>query len=192
MKNPVYCIQRAFCNDDCATTVPQAPGTGCTITTRKGGMKRLVFAACDYTFVDITDLVEWQAALLANKIHASGEILGSKPKGSFTKKKVASCRPEQVVGGEKVINFSDYNADLAAFTDYDFWNQIFVKQLQLVFGYLDCDDNFYGFIPNWSLEIDDTREEDVKGNTFFEGVITYESTTMQKPIYIPGLNNILN
>lgn len=184
--------QRAYCADDCATTVPQAPGAGCDITTRKGGIKRLIFAACDLTLNDPTDLAEWALAIAANKIHASGEILGSKPKGTFTKKKVASCQPETVVGGEKTINFSDYNADLAAASDYDFWNGIFTKQRRLVFGYIDCDDNFYGFIPNWALEVDDTREEDVKGNTFFEGVITYESTTMTKPIYIPGLNNILN
>lgn len=182
----------AFCDIECAVVVPSAPtGSNCKITLRKGGIQKLVFASCDITFTDITDLLEWDAFITANKIHSTGKILGSKPKGSVTKKKVASCVPEIVTGGEKSLNFSDFNADNVLFTDYDFYNGLLDLQGSLVVGYTTCDDEFYGWIENAVLDVDDTREEDVKGNTFFEGVITWEAIKMIKPVKIPGLNKLL-
>lgn len=182
----------SFCSSNCAVVVPTAPSQGCKITTRKGGIKRLIYASCDITFADLTDLNEWQEFIDYDKIHASGEILGSKPKGTFEKKKVASCRAEQIVGGTKVINFSDYNADDTAFLDYGFYNSIMTNHGNMVVGYVDCNDNFYGWIENFSAEIDDEREEDVKGNTFFAGSLTYEAIEMIVPVNIPGLNAILS
>lgn len=181
----------SFCPSGCAVTIPTAPSSGCKVKTRKGGVHRLIFASCDVTWTDVTNLTEWQQKISYDQVHASGVILGSKPKGSFDKKKVASCLPEQVTGGTKSLNFSDFNADDEDFLDYDFWNDIMQNHGNMVMGYVDCDDNFYGWHPEFALEVDDEREEDSNGNTFFSGVITWKSITMTKPVNIPGLNAIL-
>ncbi len=182
----------SFCNSDCTEAVPQFPGAGCEIQTRPSGIRRLVFAKCDIDFADITDLAEWTTKLTANDLHATGEIKGSKPRGTTTKKKLASCLPEKVVGGTKSINFTDANSDNAAFADYDFYNHIIENQGNLVFGYTTCDDLFYGFIPNFSLDHDDVRTDNSDDEMVFDGIITYNGVSMIKPISLPGLNAVLN
>jgi hypothetical protein len=182
----------SICNSNCVSAIPVAAGgDGCKVTTRSGGVRRLIFAQCDISFTDILDLNEWQTKIAADELHATGEIKGNKPKGSFTKLKTASCLPEQVVSGEKSLQVFDYNADDATFLDYDFWNGIQADHQAMVFGYTDCNDNLYGFIGEFAVEIDDVREDDVKGNTFFDILITWESILMNKPQNIPGLNTVL-
>lgn len=146
---------------------------------------------CDVEFTDITDLTEWQTKMTADEVHASPEIKGSKPKASFTKKKVASCRPEKVVSATKSIQFTDANADNTNFTDYAFWNHIQENAETLQFAYLTCDDLLYGFIGDFSIEIDDTRPDTDQEEALFDGTITWESLLMEVPQSIPGLYDIL-
>lgn len=178
----------SFCNSNCAVTVPTAVGSGCAPTTRKGGIKKLVFASCDVEFSDVTDLAEWADFIAHDKIHATGDILGNIPEASFEEKKIASCLPQYVTGGTNTIDFSDYNADLTDAGEVTFYNTIMTNQRNMIVGYTDCDDNFYGFIGSFTMKASAVREEDVKGNTFIKGTITYESLTMIVPVNIPGLN----
>lgn len=182
----------SFCNSACTQDVPQFAGAGCEITPRSSGIRRLIFAKCDITFVDLTDLTEWETKLTANEVHATGEIKASKPSPSFTKKKLASCLPEKVVGGNKTIQFSDANADNANFTDYAFYNHVIANQGNMVFGYFTCDDLFYGWIDNFALEMGDVRTDNSDDEALFEGVITWNGFNMEVPISIPGLNAVLN
>lgn len=188
------------CAVACTVVIPQYPGGGCDVVTRPSGIKKLVFSACDHVFVDITNLTEWGTAITANKIHASGEIRGSKPKGSLTKKKLLSCRPEQVTGGSHTITFVDPNADNEAFGEYDFWNFIQLNQNRLLFGYTTCDDLLYGFQPTtapagalteFSIEVDDTRTESSEEEASIEGTVTWLSKQMLTPVLVPGLNAAL-
>lgn len=180
-----------FCPSGCAVNLPAAPQSGCNIVTRPSGVGRLVFMKCDASFLDITDLAEWTTKMTAHTVHASAEIKGSKPKGSFNRKKLASCRPEKVVSGQKSIAFTDSNADNTTFADYDFWNHIMENQETLQFGYVTCDDLFYGFIGDFSLEIDDVRTDTDQDEMVFDGTINWSSVQMETPVSIPGLYDIL-
>lgn len=188
------------CSTACTVVLPQYPGGGCNVVTRPSGIKKVVFSACDYVFTDINDLEEWATAIAAHKIHASGELRGSKPRGSLTKKRLLSCRPEQVTGGSRTITFVDPNADNEDFAEYDFWNFIQLNQQQLLFGYTTCDDLLYGFKPTvapagtlteFSIEVDDTRTESSDEEASIEGTITWLGIAMMKPVLIPGINAAL-
>lgn len=180
-----------FCAVECAGTVPQAAGGGCAIVSRSGGIRRGIFASCDVDFTDITDLTEWEAFIDADKIHATGEILGQKPKGSPVKKKFSSKKPEQTTGVTRTVTFMDYNSDNTGFTDYDFYNTLDIDSDKYVFGYISDDELFYGFIPQFSIDVDDVREEDVNGNTMFDVSVSWNQRLMQKPVKITGLLAIL-
>ena len=178
-----------FCN--CPGTVPAFPSSGCNTETRTGGIKRVIFAACDLVFTDITDTAEWTTHITADKVHATGEVKGSKPKASFTKKKLFSCHPEEVTGATRQIQIQDPNADNTNFADYTFWNTIQAEHRNFLVGYTDCDDIFYGWIPDFTIELDDVRDDDVEGATVFDVTIAWSSLTMTVPQSIPGLNAVL-
>lgn len=177
-----------FCPVSCTTTIPITAGTGCKVVTRKGGIKRFVYAKCTVSFEDIEDLAEWQTLMTAGTIRMTGDVKGQKPKGSFTKKKVTSCSPEVVTGSTKTVTYQDFNSDDTGFTDYAFYNALIANQSAWVFGYVTCDDLFYGFIANFSVELDDVREEDVKDNTYFDISLMYEQLLMTVPVKIPGIS----
>ena len=181
----------AFCPSGCATTLPAAPSSGCNIVTRPAGVGRLIFAKCDITWTDITDLSEWTTKMTADEVHASPEIKGSKPKASFTRKKVASCRPEKVVSATKSIQFSDANADNTNFADYAFYNHIIENQETLSVAYITCDDLLYGFIADFSIELDDVRSDTNDDEMVFDGTIQWQSLLMEVPQQISGLYDIL-
>ena len=179
------------CNSACGVTIPAVPAVACSSDTRAAGVSRIIVASCEIVFNSLSDLEEWADFITANKIHASGMVLGQKPKGSYTKQKLASCKPEQVTGGTHTITFKDYNSDLEDGADYDFWKFVQDNQNNLKFGYIDCNDNFYGFIENFSADIDDVRGENSEEAMYFDGTLTWLSKTIVKPINIPGLNAIL-
>jgi len=182
----------SFCNSECADDILQIAGSGCEIITRPAGIKRVIFGRCDITFLDLQDLDEWAAKLTANEIHATGDILGSKPKGSTTKKKLASCRPQQVTGGTKSIAFTDSNSDNTNFTDYAFYNSVQLNSGGMVFGYITCDDLFYGWFSDFSAEVDDVRSESNEEEMVFDMTLEYNAIQMMVPVLIPGLDAILN
>lgn len=182
----------SVCNSDCAVDIPQFPEAGCEIVTRPSGIKRVIFARCDTVFLDLTDTAEWETKLTAHEVHATGLIKGAKPKGSFTKKKLDSCSPEKVTGGTKTINFTDANSDNATMADYDFYNHHQTNAGNEVFGYLTCDELFYGWFSDFSIELDDVRTDNSDDEMVFDVSIQYKAITMQKPILIAGLNAVLN
>ena len=181
-----------ICPSGCAVDVVAMPAGGCKITTRPGGLFKFVFAKCDIAWTDITDTAEWETKITANEVHASGQILGSKPKGSATKAKLASCLPERVTGYTRSINFKDFNADTTAtLGDYDFWAGIDSNQDLYLMGFVTCDDLFYGWYGEWALDVDDVRPESSDEAAYFEGVIEYKELALPKPQLIAGLGAVL-
>jgi hypothetical protein len=149
-----------------------------------------VFARCDISFSAITSLEEWQAKIAAGSVVFSGQVLGQKPKGTPTKKKLVSCRPEMVTGFTRQIQFTDPNADNENFTDYDFWNDKDVNQDILIMGYLTCEEFFYGFFT-YAIEIDDTRVENSEEEFKWDGLMQYLDRTAKKPVKIPGIGALI-
>lgn len=181
-----------FCSSGCASNVPKILGAGCRITTRPAGFDRAVFKRCDYTFADITSLNEWSDALASGAIGATGRVLGSKPKGSPTKKKLASCLPERTTNYNRTWNWKDSNADLSTLTEYDFYQFIDENQDVLHVGFLTCDSLFYGFFEDYSLDVDDTRVDTSDEDAGMEAGVEIKSRLISKPTKIPGLAAILS
>ena len=173
----------AICDSGCAVETPFAYSNACGVNPLPAGINRVAFLACDFEFTDITDQAEWDAAIAARDAVVSGELIGSKPKGTFTKKMVSSCSPERVTGGEKSFVFQDFNqsevhGDCSIYT---FWNTILAnpKAYRLVF--FTCDGYLYGPIDDFTLEVDDVIPETNKDSKFMDGSILWNSLLMACP-----------
>jgi hypothetical protein len=177
-----------LCNSSCLTTLEKHVTQSCGIVGKKGGINKIIITKCDTVFSDITDLAEWAALIASGDIVATEEVLGQKPKGSFTKKRFGSCSPESVIAGEQSITFIDYNTDEnGGQQEFIFWNSILEDSSKFQVGYLTCEGLFVGFIPTFSIEVGDTMEDNQNGSWQIEGTITWQSKLMEVPYLIPGL-----
>ena len=168
----------AICDSGCAVPLPLPYSNACGVTTKPGGINRIGFIACDYEFTDITDQVEWDAAIAAGDAVLSGLLYASKPKSSFTKKRVNSCSSERVTGVEKSITFQDYNDNESATdcADYDFWNTILDNPAAYRMVFVLCDGYMYGPIDNFTIEVDEIIDESSDGMRYFDGSIFWNET----------------
>ena len=180
----------ALCHSDCSIDLPGAYSNACTVHEKEGGIHRIGFIKCDYEFTDITDDSEWNTAIDNGDAVWSGLLKGSKPRGSFVKRRVDSCSPEQVIGSEKSITFEDYNSDAVdgGTGEYDFWNTILenVRSYRLVF--LTCDGYLYGPIDKFTIEVDEEIGESQNDSRFIGGTIYWQSKTMEVPTYVGDLD----
>lgn len=174
----------AICGSTCAalSPLPTSYSGGCGIESRPGGIKRLWFVKCDYVFADITSDAEWTTAQNNGDAVGSGLIMGQKPKGSFTKKRIASCFPEGIIGGEKTLTFQDYNSDInAGCGAHDFWNTILTGSSNFKVAYETCDGHVYGLINDFILEIDEVIEDNSTGSSYFDGTVMWNDLEMLCP-----------
>lgn len=193
-----------LCKPSCVTSIPANDWTNaCDTKTRKGGIPRLTFLKCDETMVlpypplegqtnQWTNILNVTWALCNGFLFITAPILGQKPKGSFTKKRLNSCDPEQVIAGSKTITFVDNNADNDDLIDFDFWTSIDSNQRFLTLGWITCDDLWYQYPGTWSLEIDPVIEDTNDGSTFWDGIITMNTKDILKPISVPGVKALLD
>lgn len=186
----------AICASTCAPELPVSYTGGCGINTRNGGIKRLWFVKCDYEFTDIASDSEWTSAQThtptPNAV-GSGLIMGQKGKGSFTKKRIASCMPESVVGSEKSITFQDYTTDPGGdctTSSYAFWNQILTDSANYKMCYETCDGYVYGPINDFTIEIDEVIEDNNTGSTYLDGTVMWNNIDMLCPKLVSGGNGI--
>lgn len=200
-------LMAIVCNPSCVegTTPPSDYGNKCNLDARTGGIPRLSFLVCDdsfelpYTGIDpVTGLpssnpdhlwnnpanVTW--AICNEKLIVTGEILGQKPKGSVTKRRLSSCGPEKVIAGEKTITFQDFNADKETLIDYDYWDFIIKNQKFLKPGYFTCDGRWFQYAGDWGLELDEVIEDTKDGASFYDGTITLSTADLLKPIFAPN------
>ncbi len=186
------------CMPACVTDMPALGWAhGCDINTRKGGIPFFLFYKCDpdaVFAVDTGDLSPWSSlenirqALCQENLYSSGEVLGQKAKGSFTKKRLTSCGSERTVAGSKSLSFQDFNADNDALIDFDFWNGIVANKRFLQVGWVTCDDLLYMTSNAWDIEVDEVIEADSEtGLSFKDGVININQLEMITPIKVPGL-----
>jgi hypothetical protein len=189
----------ALCNNDCVINLPVPLENGCRPEVRNGGISHVLFFHCALRFEDIYDLSEWCRYLEEGWLTLTKEVLGQKPKGSAVRKKQSSCRSEQVIGFDYSVTFQDYNADNVDFSDYDFWNTVLENQQLFQTAFITCDGHLYGFDPstgtfidNFSIEISNVIEDDFNGSSYWDGSIEWKANKEFKPIYVPGLMNVLH
>jgi hypothetical protein len=198
-----------ICKPDCVTTIPNIDFiNGCNISTRDGGIPRMTFLKCDpnmvlpYQGVDgdgnlsasadpwtNIDNVKW--AICNGFLYITGDLVGQKPKGSFTKRRLSSCSPEITVSGSKTVTFTDFNADNDDLIDFDFWQAILDNKQFMYFGFVGCNDLWYQHAGAWDLELDQVIEDTNDGKSFYDGVVTMTSKDLIKPIKVAGLLNTL-
>ena len=181
----------AFCGTGCASPIPQVAGAACRIVTRPAGFDRVIFKRCDHTFTSITDLNEWATALANGDVAATGRVLGQKPKGSPTKRRVASCLPERTTSYTRTWQWKDSNADINGLTEYDFYQHVDENQDTLNIAFLTCDGLLFGFFGDYSLDVDDTRTEPNDEDAVIECSVEVKSRLIAKPVKVPGLAEIL-
>lgn len=185
-----------ICNPSCVTGIPQVDWSRqCDIIARKGGINRLLFFVCDPNWVfpeagGWGNIANWAAAICDGLLYYTGEVMAQKPKGSFTKKRFSSCAPEQIIAGSKTVTFLDYNAAVDL-VDYTAWQAYFDNQKYMSFGFTTCDDRVYQVPGDFSLEVDEVIEDTNEGNSYFDGVVTFQTMDLVIPIEVPGLNDFL-
>lgn len=185
-----------FCNT-CDDTPVQPEWNSCDFSTKEGGIPHLVFLRCTKNYVHPNEggwanLDNWIYAICNGVLFFTGKVLGERPKGSATKKKLSSCEPEMVVSKTNTLNFKDYNSDKVGFTDVDFWNGIEANKKSLLFGQVLCDDTFYMESVPFDIEIHPVTEPNNTDNHYYDGTITWIANEITKPILVPGLNEFLN
>ncbi len=182
-----------ICKPSCVSEIPQNDWVNaCNITTRKGGIPRMIFLKCDPNYVHPnpggwTNLDNWEAALCAGQLYVTGSVLGQKPKGSVTKKRIQSCGPEETISGTKTVSWQDYNAEPDELLDYDFYDGIMKNKKFLKFGWISCDERVHLFSGDWDMEGDYVEEDNQDGSTFFDAVVTMSSIDIIKPFLVPGV-----
>lgn len=190
------------CNPGCVTQFSNAHwARECDIQTRKGGIPFLLFYKCDpdAEFAEDTgDLSPWTSrenlrqAICQENLYVTGQVVGQKPKGTFTKRRISSCSPEQVIAGSKQITFQDFNADNTNILDFDFWDGIVANKKFLQFGWVTCDDLLYMTTNPWDIEVDEVIEDNSEtGLSFKDGVITINQFTSIVPIKVEGIYDYL-
>lgn len=167
-------------------------GAGCRVITRPAGFDRVIWKVCDYTIADTTSLNDWETAIAAGKVIATGRVLGSKTKGSPSKKRVASCLPERIVNYSRNWVWKDSNADLETQTEYDLYKMVDENQDVLDIAFYSCDELLFGFFSDYSLDVDDTRAETNDDDAQMECACELKSRYITKPTSVPGLAALLN
>jgi hypothetical protein len=190
------------CNPSCVTEIPNNDWSkNCDLTNRKGGIPYLTFVKCDPEYEHPNVVLEgdspWsnldnvKAAICAGILYITAELIGQKPKGSFTKRRLTSCSPEQTVSGVKTITFQDFNADEENLLDYDFWDGIDVSKRFMAVGWITCGELWYQTDSDWDLELDEVIEDTSEGFSFKDGTITINEKALIKPFRVPGILNLI-
>lgn len=177
-----------LCNRDCAANMPIGYGGACKVITRPAGIKLIFFIACsvDVSILDFTQQSTWDTLCQNGELAVSGKLLASKPKGTFTKKKLISCAPEMVTGGEKMVNFTDPNSDPNGGTAvHEFWNQVLLNSASYYFGFITCDNDMYLIEEDFSIEVDEDITEDNKNNRDIQGTISWNQIDIVLPVKLP-------
>lgn len=187
------CYRLQVCNPSCVESIPSTSWTqSCNLSTRDGGISRLTFLVCDPDMIFpnsggwLNPLnVTW--AICTGLLYVTGGVLGQKPKGTFTKRRLSSCSPEVTISGSKTITFQDFNADTTDLLDFNFWDAIVNNKRFMSFGYITCDGRWYQYSGAWDIELDEVIEDTLDGKSFYDGIITMATKDLLIPIITPGL-----
>jgi hypothetical protein len=191
-----------ICNPSCGSAIPINDWSkGCDVTYRPGGIPYLIFLKCDPDLVypnppapgqtdPLTNLDNVKWAICQGILHVSPNLLGKKDKGSFTKRRITSCGPEQTISGTQTIGFQDFNAD-PDLTDFEWWNAIVANKKYMSLGWITCDELVYKTDAEWDIEIGDVIEDTKDGMNYKDGIITISEKELITPVSIPGIIDVL-
>jgi len=196
----------SICKPSCITGAPPVGYVNnCNITTRSGGISRLVWIVCSPNFPAFqyapaagstngwTNYKNWEWALCQGLMYMTGDVLGNQDAASFTKKKISSCGPEETIAGTQPVIWQDYNADDTNFFDFDFYAFIKSNKRFLKFGYVSCGDLAYLYDGLWDIESSPVIEQDgITGNTYHQNTVTMSTVESVKPIKVTGLLDALS
>lgn len=157
------------------------PERGCTESLLVGGISYLFVKECGYEF-DESSAGEWNTAISNGKVRVVGPVLGSKSEASFTTRKIDSCNPERVGAAVRSVTFQDHNPNINVDA---FYNDLLSQAQNFDFGYMDCNDRFYGwtsFSFQGSRVHDDSAQD---GASYVSGSVSYTGITDLEPIDMP-------
>lgn len=184
-----------LCKPNCVITRPPVLSSECLIEPKVGGINRFGFAICgiDGSVLEdedwFNDEVKIKQAICDGHLFFTGEVLGQKPAGTTTKKRISSCSPEIVIAGTKTFTFEDYNSydsvlvpgetQYSTPQEYLFWDFIDTFQAYLNMFAITCDGRvFFVTSGDWNLEIDETIEQSNLDTSFFAGTFTIQSRAL--------------
>lgn len=185
------------CNPDCMEDMPDMSWVNkCNISTRTGGIPRLTFLKCDPAMVlpytnGWKNLLNIKWAICQGYLYVTGDLLGQKPKGTFVKRRLSSCAPEQTISGTKTITFQDFNADNTDLIDFQFWSAVVENKAFMKFGYISCDELWYQYSGEWDIEVDEVKEDTKDGKSFWDGTVAMATADILTPISVPGILDLL-
>lgn len=192
------CFRLQTCDPSCIDgEIPDMQWVnGCNITTRVGGIPRLTWLKCDPN-MNLPFAGSWENlqnvkwAICQRYLYVTGDLLGQKPKGTTTKRRLSSCGPETTISGAKTITFQDFNAETEELIDFEFWTAIITNKAFLKFGYITCDERWYQYDGEWDIELDEVIEDTKDGKSFWDGVVTMATAEILTPIQVPGILTLL-
>ncbi len=190
------------CTPECLTASKPPVGftNGCGKKRAPGGIPRLLFLICDPNHLHPvpvddgvspwTSLENIEAAMCAGLLNFTGPVLGSMPKPTTETKQMDSCGPEEVVGGTTVINFQDYNVT-ENLDEFVFWDWVKKSYDGMSFGWITCDELLYMYEGDFAPNVGPVHDPTKKGNRFFDGTISMETSDLIFPIRVPGILSLL-
>jgi hypothetical protein len=105
---------------------------------RDYGANHFAIIKCDYQFTDITDVAEWEAAVVSGDVAISPPGQLTSPAPTQTVAEIEGCRREIVGNIEHIFDFStEQTGD--SLEDYDYFKDIFTNSAGYRIVFFHCD-----------------------------------------------------
>lgn len=164
----------------------------CQTNFRNGGISHLIFIKCeDYPFAPEyeSDYIAWESFVTNYCVFITNKLRAEKPTTTVSKLKTSFCRPDTIVGMSKTINFVDFNS-YEDYFDLKFWDYMLKYDKKYKFGFITCDNLFYGFY-DFELEVDVEISDDSKTPERKSGVLNFNGVEVLKGYKVDNLVNLL-
>lgn len=175
----------------CSIGVPgfQSPDCG-TPKPRQGGIKYLIIADIEIEdagfatpISDLTDSLQWQAALDAGNVEVIGPIMGDVPQATPNTQRVSSCSPAKPISYNRILNLQDFETTK---DNTSFYNDAVGNSLGFKWCYVDCENQVYGFISDGTLDVSRIIEaENDTGAQKWQGTFGYIKLEEEVPVAFP-------
>lgn len=147
----------------------------CDSIVKAGGIKGWIAKKCSYEFTDITDELEWDAAILSGDVFGrvnGNRILGESAAAEATTKRRGSCGTEEVVKYTRTVTFQDAEND-ANLSVNDIYVFLRAKYPNYDFAFLTCDNDLMGFFTDVSAQASIVVPQTNDDDTYWESTFTF-------------------
>lgn len=179
------------CNN-CIGDIPQNI-TNCGIKNiSKGGIPRLIFLKCGNECAnnDWTSFNIWNNLINQCQLFMSSAGVGSKTTDNITIN-TSFCNPEETANQKHVVSFRVYYNIQDKELVWGFYYNLYKKQKNYKFAYLDCENHLQGFFPfrmTFNTTIDDNSQD---GYQYFEMEFSFYRNGLIPPLKLPdGVFNL--